>query len=493
MSPWSAALRAAAAATTLPLRLASARRVALATVLLCGVHLAVTARAAEGPQAAAPAAGPSPPASAVVSPPAAPVLKALVGGRVIDGTGAPPMDDGVILIRGERIEAVGTVGTLPIPPEAQVISTEGLAVLPGLWDLQVRLMRLGHADEARWHDAYLPLAERVVMPAAARELLLAGVTSARDVGSPLGAAVAVRNRIRERRIPGPTLWVAGPTLESAPPERTRTYRWAVATSADARARVEQLARAGVDYVLVADVDRLAPGVLEAAIAAARAAGLPVHAEVRRDADVERALAAGVDGLVGFGNGTGTEWPAAALAQLRSRAAAGRPVAWTAGVSALTNFEWLRVNREPLDEAGWKTNLAPLVVRDVRSSLVDLSAVLWYEMPAVRRPLVGPRLKSAAGGNARLVVGSDAGVPAHLLPRATWQEVEALVVEGGLTPLAAIRAATLEAATAMGAQRESGSLAPGKYADVIAVRGDPLRHIERLQDVEIVIRRGLRYR
>jgi imidazolonepropionase-like amidohydrolase len=169
------------------------------------------------------------------------------------------------------------------------------------------------------------------------------------------------------------------------------------------------------------------------------------------------------------------------------------VPWTAAVSPLVNYEWLRANPGPLDEASWREGLPPIIADDVRGSLRDLAAVTGLEMPAVRRPLVGPRLQSARAAGARLLVGSDAGVPAQLTRRATWQEIEALVLDGGLTPLEAISAATIEAATVMGVQLETGSISVGKYADLIAVRGDPLRHIERLQDVEIVFRHGLRYR
>ena len=92
-----------------------------------------------------------------------------------------------------------------------------------------------------------------------------------------------------------------------------------------------------------------------------------------------------------------------------------------------------------------------------------------------------------------IVGSDAGEPAHLPARATWQEIETLVLDAHLSPAEAIRAATLDAANALGVGAETGSIAPGKYADLIAVRGNLLRHIDRLQDIELVIHRGLRYR
>src|SRR5678816_4808594 len=67
-------------------------------------------------------------------------VKALVGGTLIDGYGSTPIRNSVVIIEGERIKAVGQVGTLAIPPGAEVISTEGMSVLPGLWDMHVHLM-----------------------------------------------------------------------------------------------------------------------------------------------------------------------------------------------------------------------------------------------------------------------------------------------------------------------------------------------------------------
>ncbi|MDX5340788.1 MAG: hypothetical protein LPK25_17310 [Cyclobacteriaceae bacterium] len=73
-------------------------------------------------------------------------LKALVGGTLIDGFGGTPIRNSVIIIEGERIKAVGQVGSLAIPAGAEVISTEGMSVLPGLWDMHVHLMLNGHSD-----------------------------------------------------------------------------------------------------------------------------------------------------------------------------------------------------------------------------------------------------------------------------------------------------------------------------------------------------------
>src|SRR5688500_12287640 len=112
-------------------------------------------------------------------------LKAMVGGTLIDGFGGPPIRNSVILIEGERIKAVGQVGTLAVPAGAEVISTEGMSVLPGLWDMHVHLMINGHGDYAHWDKTYPSMQESTIMPSSAKQLLLAGVTSARDLGGPL--------------------------------------------------------------------------------------------------------------------------------------------------------------------------------------------------------------------------------------------------------------------------------------------------------------------
>jgi imidazolonepropionase-like amidohydrolase len=133
-------------------------------------------------------------APAFAAPPAR--VTALVGGRLIDGYGGRPIDNSVVLISGERIQEVGRVGEVKIPAGAEVISTEGMSVLPGLWDMHVHLMIVGHADYEHWDRTYPRLFRGTIMPAAARQLLLAGVTSARDLGAPLDDIVAVRDALR---------------------------------------------------------------------------------------------------------------------------------------------------------------------------------------------------------------------------------------------------------------------------------------------------------
>ena len=115
------------------------------------------------------------------------------------------------------------------------------------------------------------------------------------------------------------------------------------------------------------------------------------------------------------------------------------------------------------------------------------------MPAVKSQSLCTKLRKLDDAKLTLLVGSDAGAPWHLHSRATWQEIDFWVRQCGMPALRAIQAATHDAATAMGAGHESGTLAPGKIADVIAVRGDVLRNPALLQSVDIVIRRGRRVR
>ena len=183
-------------------------------------------------------------------------VKALVGGTLIDGYGSTPLRNSVVIVEGERIKAVGQVGTLAVPAGAEVISTEGMTVLPGLWDMHVHLMINGHSDYAHWDKTYPPMMESVIMPASAKQLLMAGVTSARDLGAPLKASIAVRDRIKKGEIPGPTLYVSGPFIQHEPYPGTDYVRWGVNGVDDARAKVRTLAEAGVDVIKLIDQDQM---------------------------------------------------------------------------------------------------------------------------------------------------------------------------------------------------------------------------------------------
>ena len=93
----------------------------------------------------------------------------------------------------------------------------------------------------------------------------------------------------------------------------------------------------------------------------------------------------------------------------------------------------------------------------------------------------------------LLVGTDSGIPGNFHSQSTWQELDAWVNEFGIEAMTAIRAATYWPSVAMKVDAEVGTISEGKYADIIAVRGDVLRHIDVLRDVDIVMKRGIRYK
>src|SRR5260370_1164454 len=105
----------------------------------------------------------------------APTL-ALVGGRIIDGYEGRPIDDGVVLIAGERIVALGRRGEVSVPSGTPTIDTRGMSILPGLADMHVHLMIVGHGNYEHWDAIYRSRFRKEIMPAAARQVLARGVT-----------------------------------------------------------------------------------------------------------------------------------------------------------------------------------------------------------------------------------------------------------------------------------------------------------------------------
>ena len=241
---------------------------------------------------------------------------ALVGGTVIHGTGEAPLRNSVVLIRGERIERIGTAGSLPVPAGYEAVSTEGLTVLPGLWDLHVHLMYAGHPDPRYWFETYTSQFESVIIPASAEQMLMAGVTTVRDLAAPLQPILAVKQRIANGQLRGPTLYVAGPALtKGAPPNAVQT--WNVSGAADAKAKTSQLIEAGVDWIKVINADAFTPEEMKAIVDEAHARGRKVAAHAFSEEEIRRGLIAGVDDFQHVRTQT-PEYPPDVVALIRDR-------------------------------------------------------------------------------------------------------------------------------------------------------------------------------
>jgi imidazolonepropionase-like amidohydrolase len=424
-----------------------------------------------------------------------PRIKALVGGTLIDGFGGAPIRNSVILVEGERITQVGQVGRLEIPAGAEVISTEGMSVLPGLWDMHVHLMINGHADYAHWDKTYPAQFESVIMPASARQLLMAGVTSARDLGAPLEASINVRNRINAGTLPGPTLYVSGPFIQKAPYPGTEAFRWGVEGADDARAKVAKLAAAGVDCIKLIDQDQMTMDEVRAVVDEAHARGLMVVGHSHRPEEIRRGLAAGVDNFEHTGLSSAPEYPADIVSALAERTAnmSRGPLYWTPTIEGLFNYEYLRDNPEQLDDPAWEVGLPPAIIDDIRKSIANPDRLPYFQLTPIRRPTLARKFKQLSDAGVVLLVGTDSGIPMKFHSSSTWRELDAWVNILGVSPMQAIRGATYWPSVAMKVDKDVGTVTPGKYADIIAVRGDVLRHIALLQRVDVVMKRGTRHR
>jgi imidazolonepropionase-like amidohydrolase len=422
-------------------------------------------------------------------------IKALVGGTLVDGFGGKPIRNSVILIDGERIRAVGQVGMLAVPPDAEVISTEGMTVLPGLWDMHVHLMINGHSDYAHWDKTYPAQFEPVIMPASAKQLLMAGVTSARDLGGPLEASVSVRDRINAGKLPGPTLYVSGPFIQKKPYPGTELFRWGVTGRDDARAKVKKLADAGVNVVKLIDQDEMMMDELTAVVQEAHQRGLPVIAHSHRPEEIRRGLAVGVDGFEHTGLASAPEYPPDIVEALRERTAKMSlgPLFWTPTIEGLLNYESLRDNPEALDDTSWHDGLTPDIIADITRSIQHPDRLPYFQLTPIRRPTLARKFKQLTEAGAVMLVGTDSGIPMKFHSQSTWRELDAWVNILGVDPMAAIRGATYWPSVAMKVDREVGTVSPGKYADIVAVKGDALRYIALLQRVDIVIKHGTRFK
>ena len=320
-------------------------------------------------------------------------LKALVGGTLVDGFGSTPIRNSVVLIDGERVQAVGTVETLPVPEGAEILSTEGMTVLPGLWDMHVHLMINGHADYDHWDKTYPSLFRDVIMPASAHQLLMAGVTSARDMGAPLEDSIAVRDAINRGDIPGPTMYMSGPFVQHRPYPGTEAFRWGVEGVADARAKVRRLADAGVDFIKLIDQDQMTEDELFAVVDEAHEQGLKVAAHAHRPEEIRRGLKVGVDCFEHTGLATAPGYPADVLAMLAERTAQMNkgPLFWTPTAEGLSNYDYLRDNPELLDSDTWHLGLPPEVIADIRQSFAHPERLGYFQITPLRKPTLKTKI------------------------------------------------------------------------------------------------------
>ena len=417
--------------------------------------------------------------------------KALVGGTLIDGFGGNPVYNSVIIVEDDIITKVGHEGNTPIPDGAEVISTEGMSVMPGIWDMHVHLMINGHSDYAHWDTAYIDRLGMEIMPASALQLLHAGVTSARDLGAPLKESLEVRDRINNGEIPGPTMYMSGPFIQHEPYPGTEAFRWGVNGTQDARAKVKKLAQAGVDCIKVVDQDQMTKEEVDAIVDEAHKHNLSVVAHSHRPEEIRRGLASGADCFEHTGLSSAPEYPEDVMTMIRERTAQMNlgPLYWTPTVEGLYNYEYVRDNPEKLDNDCWHMGLPQDIIDDIKQSIRHPGRLPYFQLTPSRRPTLQRKIEQLLDAGVVLLIGTDSGIPMKFHCQSTWNELDVWVNEFGIDPMYAIKAATYWPAKAMGVEDKYGTISEGKFADIIAVKGDVLRWINLLSDVDMVMKHG----
>ena len=414
--------------------------------------------------------------------PSAPKL-ALVGGMLLDGYEVPPLHHAVVLIEGNKIVAKGRMGEVPIPADARVIDTSGRTMLPGLIDLHVHTMILGHGDYGRWFPWILEqnLVEEV-MTISVKQLLMAGVTSAVDLASPLKESIRVRDRINNREIPGPRMWMSGPWITrqggNYPPGM---FEIKAETAEQAAAAAESLVQAGVDVIKLYP---LAPDQYQAAVAVARKHGKRVHAHIGNSPQtVREAMRAGVDVLTHVGTR-----PPYDDGLMREIVDSGQAVSPTAALR-FAIYPATVAFPERLQDPRLKQDFPPKIYAEVQDSFKNFHALGYFQNMDRITDVVPATLRKWVQSGALIGMGTDSGTPMNFHTEALWREMK-LFVDYGMSPQRAIASATRINARILGRGRDLGTIEPGKLADIIVVNGDPLFDITALGHVEVVIKDGV---
>lgn len=410
---------------------------------------------------------------------------ALVGGMLITGLDEPPIHHAAVVVEGDRIVAAGPLSRVQVPPDAVIVDTSGRTMLPGLIDLHAHLIILGHGDYDRWDPwiAEHKLVERV-MEISAKQLLMAGVTSAVDLGGTLKESLSVRDRIRRGEIPGPRMWMSGPWITRDPGDYSPALdtQLVVDSPEQAAQATERLARAGVD-VIKAYVE-LKPAHYKAIVSTAHRHGLKVHAHVYDPEDVQNALEAGVDVLTHAGS-AGT--PPYEPGLVRAIVVKGTPVVITAA-HRIWVYPATVAFPERLQDPRLKEDFPPDLYKEVQDSLENFPRLKYFATTDRQMFYGKASLRQWIDAGAVMGMGTDSGTPMNFHTEALWREIKAHV-DVGMPAQRAINAATRVNARILGREKDLGTVEAGKLADLIVVDGDPLFDVLALSRVEVVVKDG----
>ena len=388
---------------------------------------------------------------------------AIVGVRLIDGTGAAPVEHATVVVRDGRIVSAGSA---PPPAGMRIIHAEGKSLLPGLWEMH------SHYSGVEFGPA----------------LLAAGVTTARDCGGEFGFLTTIRDAIAKQHVLGPRLLLAG-LIDSGGPLGFGLVDGE--TPAEGVAAVDVYAENHFQQIKV--YTQLQPDVLRAITAEAHAKGMTVTGHVPAALDTFEGVADGMDMVNHLQFITRSMLPPNAppnaeldlnsdraqklIALLKEKQIVVDP---TAGWGEMASHP------KTIDAASFEpgVNAAPYSTSaKFRNMGTATAEAKFHARMEVDLRVIDALYKAGVP----IVAGSDTGLIGYGLDR----ELE-LYVQAGMTPMAAIQTATLTAARAMRLDAVSGTVEPGKRADLILVDGNPLANISDIRRVSKVITEGRMY-
>ena len=383
---------------------------------------------------------------------------AIVGARLVDATGAAPVENSVVIVRQGRISAIGG----KVPKGMAVVDAKGQTLLPGLWEMHI------HASGVEFGPA----------------LLAAGITTARDCGGEFDYLVASRDAVEKRGALGPRLLLAG--LVDAGGLKAFGHVSAE-TPEEGRAVVDRYHAAGFEQIKLYTF--LKPEVVKAIADEAHKLGMTVTGHVPQALNAFEGVEAGMDQINHLNY----------VSNVMRPSGGGRGAIDVNSEPAQKAIQFFKDHHTVVDPtAGWgemaghskEVDVATFEPGIAKAPFVldakfrGMGGTTTAEQMHTRMAQTLAVIGALHRGGVIIVPGSDTGLVGYGLHR----ELE-LYVEAGMTPLEAIQSATIVSARAMKLEGDSGTIEVGKRADLILVEGDPLTDIRDLRRVSKVVANG----
>jgi imidazolonepropionase-like amidohydrolase len=411
-------------------------------------------------------------AAMVHAQPGTPTPMAIVGARLIDGTAAAPVADSVVVVDGDRIRAAGARARIQVPRNAAVVDAAGKVLLPGLVDVHCHINQPAEEMKRYW------IAQ-----------LRWGVTTMRSAGNDKPETVPLFRQARSGAFLAPRAYTAGQGFSvSGPYPGAPTFK--PTTPEEARSNVQNLKAQNVDFLKIwMTSPKFPPDVIAAIVGEASKQRIPIVSHVT---DVESLRQLAELGVTDFlHNPRDQPVTPELVAYARSKKLTFAPT--------LANMEapWFYyehpaiLNLPMLQDALYPRGRQMLA--DVDRKAATLSAADFAQRKSRMREQTYPFIKAMSDAGVRIVTGTDCGAEASQVTpfgHATHRELQ-MLVEAGMPPLAAIRAATLDGARVLTRSEdpEYGSIRAGKVADLLLLDADPTVDINNTIKINRVMRAG----